>query len=65
MIHHWRPPGKRTEDWKGAVVGSVALAVSIFAIVKAGLPGLVPFGLVVVVVVGFLQYLRWLGRSAS
>lgn len=62
MIHNWRPPGKRSEDWRGAVVGGVALVGAVLAIVKGGWPALVPFGLAGTVVIVFLGYLRWLSR---
>ena len=65
MIHHWRPPGKRSEDWKGAVVGGLALAATALTILKGGWPALIPFGLAIAVVVALLIYLRWLGGSAS
>ena len=65
MIHHWKPPGDRSADWKGVVLASLTLAMTAFVIVKGGWLAAVPFGLAIIVIAAVLIYLRWLDRSAS
>ena len=65
MIHHWRRPGKPSEDWGGAAVAAMALVAAVMAVLKGGWLVLAPFGLAGVVLIAILIYLRWLeGPSA-
>ena len=65
MIHHWRRPGKPSQDWKGAAVAAMALVATVLAVLKGGWLVLAPFVLAGVVLIAILIYLRWLGGSAS
>ena len=65
MIHHWKPPGDRSVDWKGVVLAALTLAMAVFVIAKGGWLAAVPFGLAIIVIAALLAYLRWLDRSAS
>ena len=64
MIHHWRRPGKPSEDWGAAAVAAMALVATVLAVLKGGWPALIPFGLAGVVLIAILIYLRWQGGSA-
>ena len=65
MIHHWKPPGDRSADWKGVVAAALTLAMAAYVIAKGGWLATVPFGLAIIVIAALLAYLRWLDRSAS
>jgi len=65
LIHHWRRPGKPSEDWVGAAVAAMVLAATVLAVVKGGWLVLAPFGLAGVVLIAILIYLRWLGGPAA
>ena len=64
MIHHSKPPGERSTDWKGIALAALTFAMAAFVIAKGGWLAAVPFGLALVVIAGLLIYLRWLDRSA-
>ncbi|MBM2836811.1 MAG: hypothetical protein HW409_1000 [candidate division NC10 bacterium] len=64
MIHQWRSPGSRSEDWTGLVLAAAVVVLVILTIAKAGWPAVAPFALAGVVVAGVFVYLRWLDRLA-
>jgi hypothetical protein len=64
MIHPWRSPGSRSEDWTGLVLAAAVVVLVILTIVKAGWPAVAPFALAGVVVAGVVVYLHWLNRLA-